>query len=92
MWELQSLSHHYHPAVSALAQTIGMEDDSTPLYDMEGTFLCHSYKSLFETEQYKQNSSNRNKKTKNACPVTFREPEGLFGKEDVFTSFLEIPS
>lgn len=97
LWELDALVKHYHPAISALAKSCGTEDDKTPLYDMED-FMAHTYKSLFEQEKKrvggddkasgKGNNFDGGKGSKGGMKgkvsLTFVEPKGLFGEDDVF--------
>lgn len=90
LWELTALERHYHPAISALAKSVGTEDDgTTPMHDMED-FMAHTYKSLFETEKKRLGSGGAGGKGKKGgggggrVSLTFVEPEGLFTKDDVF--------
>ena len=84
LWELQSLSQHYYPAVGTLAAAVGSpEQDKAPLLDLE-EFYQQSYHSLFEQERKRQ---KRSKKT----PLTFRKPETLFPSSDVFADILKTP-
>jgi U3 small nucleolar RNA-associated protein 19 len=85
LWELESLSRHYFPAVVTLAAAVGSpEQDKVPLLDMED-FYQQSYHNLFEQERKRQRKS---KKT----PLTFQPPKGLFSSSDVFSTILDIPS
>jgi len=88
LWELTALEKHYHPAVSTLAKSVGMEDDkTTPMYDMED-FIVHTYKSLFEQEKKRLGGSGGNgggkKRGGSKVSLTFVKPEGLFKDDDVF--------
>jgi len=87
LWELTALEKHYHPAVSTLAKSVGMEDDkTTPMYDMED-FIVHTYKSLFEQEKKRLGGSGGGggkKRGGSKVSLTFVKPEGLFKDDDVF--------
>ena len=88
LWELTALEKHYHPAVSTLAKSVGMEDDkTTPMYDMED-FIVHTYKSLFEQEKKRLGGSGGSgggkKRGGSKVSLTFVKPEGLFKDDDVF--------
>ena len=75
LWELDVLAKHYHPAVCALARSVGSEDhDTAHLYDMDD-FRRHTYKSLFDQEHLVRRVKKRVKST----PLTFVEPSSLFG-------------
>lgn len=89
LWELSALQKHYHPAISALAKSCGTEDDKTLMYDMED-FMAHTYKSLFEQEKKRVESTSAGKGAKKSrVSLTFVEPTGLFTKDDVFGDFLK---
>jgi U3 small nucleolar RNA-associated protein 19 len=83
LWELAVLERHYHPAVVTLAKSIGYSAElKAPLYDIDGAFSNHTYKSLFDQE--------RKKKTKTA--LTFKKPTTLFVEDDVFSNILNMGS
>ena len=89
LWELSALERHYPPAVSTLAKSVGTEDDSTtPMHDVE-EFMAHTYKSLFDQERKRLggeggSAAGRAKNKRRKVALTFEEPAGLFGGEDVF--------
>ena len=90
LWELTALSKHYHPAVSALANSCGKEEDTTPMYDLED-FMMYTYKSLFEQEKKRIGGvledgehGGGKKRKRSRVSLTFVEPKGLFGEGDVF--------
>jgi U3 small nucleolar RNA-associated protein 19 len=85
LWELAALERHCHPAVSALASSVGTENEKTPMYDMD-EFLLHTYKSLFETERKRINQKKRM-----AVPLTFEKPKSLFTDNDIFAGLLSVP-
>jgi len=85
LWELAALERHCHPAVSALARSVGTENEKTPMYDMD-EFLLHTYKSLFETERKRINQKKRM-----AVPLTFEKPKSLFTDTDIFAGLLSVP-
>jgi U3 small nucleolar RNA-associated protein 19 len=87
LWELNALEHHYHPAVRLLAKECGKEDEKTLLHDLDG-FLLHTYKSLFEQERKREMTKKRSGST---VPLTFKEPKGLFVKEDIFDGIADFP-
>ena len=78
LWELDALSQHSLHSVATLAQSIG-RDQNLPLHHLEN-LLQLTYRSLFEQE--------RKRRTPKA-PVTFREPNGLFEKDDLLAGLLE---
>lgn len=81
LWELVVLERHYYAPVATLAKSIGTpEEAKAPPHSME-EFSNHTYKSLFDTERKK-----RPKKT----ALAFKEPEGVFRKDDIFSGFLSF--
>jgi len=84
LWELFALRKHYYPPVATLAHSVGKEDASTPMHDLED-FLRHTYKSLFD--QDKKRLNNKRKK----IPLAFKEPTSLFVETDVFADILQVP-
>jgi len=85
LWELSALAHHYYPAVVTLAKSIGTETETTPMHDIDD-FLRHTYKSLFEQERKRSSTKKRRK-----VPLTFVEPKGLFGSNDVLSGMFSLP-
>ena len=90
LWELSALERHYHPAVSALARSVGTEDDATtPMHDVE-EFMAHTYGSLFEREGKRLGGDGAGRGgrgdggKRRKVALTFAEPAGLFGGDDVF--------
>lgn len=82
LWELAVLERHYYPAVSAIAKSIGREEEAkAPLYVIED-FASHTFTSLFEQE----------KKKKTQTALTFKEPVSLFTHDDVFSDCFQIGS
>jgi U3 small nucleolar RNA-associated protein 19 len=84
LWELESLSHHYYPAVVTMAKSIGTEDKKMPHYNIHD-FLRHSYKSLFDQER--PTKKRRNQKT----ALTFCSPKALFSEGDELFGVLDLP-
>lgn len=80
LWELAALERHFHPAVVALAKSVGAESDQTPYHNMND-FLMHTYKSLFDTER---KHGDAQKKKRKAVPLAFTKPKRLFSESDVF--------
>ena len=82
LWELNALAHHYYPAVTTLAKSIGTETVTTPMHDLPD-FLAHTYKSLFDQER---------KQSRKKVALTFHEPVALFGEQDVLTGIVRVPT
>ena len=79
LWELDVLERHYYAPVATLAKFIGTPSEANaPPHNMD-EFSSHTYTSLFDQERKK-----RSKKT----ALTFKEPESLFGDNDVFAGVL----
>lgn len=79
LWELDVLERHYYAPVSTLAGSIGTPSEAkAPPHNID-EFSHHTYASLFDQERKK-----RTKKT----ALTFKEPESLFGQNDVFAGAL----
>ena len=69
--------------IAALVGTVGQEDDTTPLHDMED-FLVHSHTSIFDAETKRGNAKRR-------APLAFKKPDGLFVEGDMFCGLLDVP-
>lgn len=92
LWELNALEKHYHPAVSLLAESVGLEDELLPFYDIN-IFLFHTYKSLFESE-IKKGTKKRKihaETEEGTVSLTFQKPIGLFIKGDIFNDIFDFP-
>eukprot|EP00934_Nitzschia_sp_Nitz4_P006023 Nitzschia sp. Nitz4//scaffold161_size51353//6531//8159//NITZ4_006940-RA/size51353-processed-gene-0.55-mRNA-1//1//CDS//3329537885//6013//frame0 len=81
LWELKALEQHYYHPISTLAESIGTPGEAKAPYHNIEDFSEHTYKSLFDQER---------KKKGNKTALTFKEPEALFGKNDMFAGFLSI--
>lgn len=97
LWELDALSRHYHPAIATLAKSVGTEDETTPMHDVENEFSVHTYKSLFEQERKRAfgggaaGGDKGKKKKRRKVALTFAEPRGLFSEDDIFGGTLRVP-
>jgi len=56
-----------------------------PMHDID-EFLRHTCKSLYEQERQRPFTKKRRK-----VPLTFVEPKGLFGGNDVLSGMLSLP-
>lgn len=73
LWEMSSLTAHFHPNVATLAKILG-EQFTKPSYNLED-FLDHSYTTMTDAEM--------RKKLKNQVATSFEKPTGLFPSGDV---------
>ncbi len=81
LWELAVLERHYYAPVASLAKSIGTRQESKAPPHIIEDFTNHTYKSLFDQERKK-----RSEKT----ALTFKEPEALFKKDDIFAGLLSF--
>ncbi|CCG85137.1 Putative uncharacterized protein [Taphrina deformans PYCC 5710] len=73
LWEMASLTSHYHPNVATLAKILG-EQFTKPSYNLED-FLDHSYTTMIDAEL--------RKKLKNQIATSFEKPTALFPESDI---------
>merc|ERR1712062_29262 len=92
LWELNALGKHYHPAVSILAESVGLEDESMPMYDLN-IFLFHTYKGLFESERKKglKKRKQQNETYDEIMSLAFQKSKGLFIRGDIFNGVFDFP-
>lgn len=96
LWELAVLERHYHPAVAALAKSVGtVEEDKAPMYNVETDFVSYTYGVLFDQERRKRRKKNKKNTNVNdsstlATPLTFKKPTTLFTDGDIFSGLLHI--
>lgn len=75
LWEMSSLTNHYHPNVATLAKILG-EQFTKPSYNLED-FLDHSYTTMTDAEM--------RKKLKNQVATAFEKPTCLFPTSDIIS-------
>lgn len=75
LWELATLTDHYHPNVATLARILG-EQFTKPSYNLED-FLDHSYTTMTDAEM--------RKKLKNKVATAFDKPDCLFPASESFS-------
>lgn len=75
LWEMSSLTSHFHPNVATLAKILG-EQFTKPSYNLED-FLDHSYTTMTDAEM--------RKKLKNQVSVAFDKPTAFFPASDIIS-------